>query len=63
MMFTAVKNCSILHRRVIVMAGHALLYQLNGLNSTAAKKGSVFLEVMINASAIWSRYQRTVLMR
>ena len=55
MIFTTVKNCSILHRSVIVMTGHALLYRLNGLNSTVAKKGSVFFEVMINAGAIWSK--------
>ena len=33
------------------------------LNSTVAKKGSVFIGFMTPAGAIWPRYQRAVLMR
>ena len=32
-------------------------------DSTVPKRGSVFIGLMISNSAIWSRYQRTVLMR
>ena len=33
------------------------------LNSTVAKRGSVFIGLMTPDGAIWFRYQRTVLMR
>ena len=33
------------------------------INSTVAKRGSVFIGFMTLAGAIWSRYQRTFLMR
>ena len=36
---------------------------LKDLYSTAPKRGSVFIGLMTPDGAIWSRYQRTVLMR
>ena len=36
---------------------------LNDLNSTVAKRGSVFIGLMTSDVAIWFRYQRAVLMR
>ena len=36
---------------------------LKDLNSTVAKRGSVFIGVMTSDGAIWFRYQRAVLMR
>ena len=36
---------------------------LKDTDSTVAKKGSVFIGLMTPNGAIWSRYQRTVLMR
>ena len=33
------------------------------LNSTVAKRGSVFIGLMTSDGAIWFRYQRAVLMR
>ena len=33
------------------------------LNSTVAKRGSLFIGLMTPDGAIWSRYQRAVLMR
>ena len=43
----------------------ATLYILifKDLYSTAPKRGSVFIGLMTPDGAIWSRYQRTVLMR
>ena len=38
-------------------------YELKDLYSTAQKRGSVFIGLMTPDGAIWSRYQRTVLMR
>ena len=42
-----------------------LCYKLHfkDLNSTVAKRGSVFIGLMTPDGAIWSRYQRAVLMR
>ena len=37
--------------------------ELKDTDSTAPKRGSVFIGLMTPDSAIWSRYQRTVLMR
>ena len=37
--------------------------ELKYLNSTIAKRGSVFFGLMTSDGAIWFRYQRTVLMR
>ena len=44
---------------------HIFAYQfaIEDLNSTVAKRGSVFIGFMTSDGAIWSRYQRTVLMR
>ena len=39
------------------------LPKLKDLNSTVAKRGSVFIGSMTTDGAIWFRYQRTVLMR
>ena len=36
---------------------------IKDLYSTAPKRGSVFIGLMTPDGAIWSRYQRTVLMR
>ena len=36
---------------------------LKDLNSTVAKRGSVFIGLMTPDGAIWFRYQRAVLMR
>ena len=36
---------------------------LKDLNSTVAKRGSVFIGLMTPDGAIWSRYQRAVLMK
>ena len=36
---------------------------LKDLNSTVAKRGSVFIVLMTSDGAIWFRYQRAVLMR
>ena len=33
------------------------------LNSTVAKRGSVFIGLMTSDGAVWFRYQRAVLMR
>ena len=42
---------------VLVEAG------VKDLNSTVAKRGSVFIGLMTSDGAIWFRYQRAVLMR
>ena len=39
------------------------IYHFKDLYSTAPKRGSVFIGLMTPDGAIWSRYQRTVLMR
>ena len=39
------------------------LFCLKDLNSRVAKRGSVFIGLMTPDGAIWSRYQRAVLMR
>ena len=36
---------------------------IKDINSTVAKRGSVFIGLMTPDGAIWSRYQRAVLMR
>ena len=36
---------------------------LKDLNSTVAKRGPVFIGLMTPDGAIWSRYQRAVIMR
>ena len=43
--------------------GQLKLESLKDLYSTAPKRGSVFIGLMTSDGAIWSRYQRTVLMR
>ena len=38
-------------------------FSLKDLNSTVAKRGSVFIGLMTPDGTIWFRYQRTVVMR
>ena len=40
-----------------------LIQFIKDLNSTVAKRGSVFIGLMTLDGAIWFRYQRAVLMR
>ena len=42
---------------------HTLPSILKDINSTVAKRGSVLIGLMTPDGAIWSRYQRAVLMR
>ena len=44
-------------------SAHVYDYTLKDLNSTVAKRGSVFIGLMTPNGAIWFRYQRAVLMR
>ena len=43
-------------------ASLSLSKYLKAINSTVAKRGSVFIVLMTPDGAIWSRYQRAVLM-
>ena len=40
-----------------------LRMNVKDINSTVAKRGSVFIGLITSDGAIWSRYQRAVLMR
>ena len=40
-----------------------LQFMFNDTDSTVAKRGSVFIGLMTPDGAIWSRYQRAVLIR
>ena len=42
---------------------HVKIFRFKDLNSTVAKRGSVFIGLMTPDGAIWFRYQRAVLMR
>ena len=42
---------------------HMILGRIKDRDSTAPKRGSVFIGLMTPDGAIWSRYQRAVLMR
>ena len=47
----------------LVMGKPAEQTRFKDLNSTVAKRGLVFIGLMTPDGAIWSRYQRAVLMR
>ena len=47
---------------MIRMGGFNTENEVKDLYSTAPKRGSVFIGLMTPDGAIWSRYQRTVLM-
>ena len=52
------------HRLILSSTANATLcLNFKDLNSTVAKRGSVFIGLMTPDGAIWFRYQRAVLMR
>ena len=59
-MSVSVLSVLIVLKRLIVLQSTE---DVKDINSTVAKRGSVFIGLMTPDGAIWFRYQRTVLMR
>ena len=61
-----INNCTYftcIGKRSSRMSDFTISERVKDLYSTAPKRGSVFIGLMTPDGAIWSRYQRTVLMR